>query len=90
MRRLVLPMLVAALAAWPSSALARALLPTSRPVDPAGRLTSLQAFPTGVAVSPDGKTVLAVAGAPIQGGAQPPDPLPQLDYLDSRIAPLAC
>src|SRR5437763_8262508 len=78
MRRCLLPILFAALGAWPSAAPARVVLPTSRPADPAGRVTSLQAFPTGVAVSPDGKTLLAVAGAVIQGGAQPPDPLPEV------------
>ncbi len=53
-------------------------LPTARQVDPAGRLTPLEAYSTGVAISPDGKTVLAVAGARIQGGAAPsaPGPLP--------------
>ena len=45
------------------------LLPTGRPVDPAGRVTALQSFPTGAAVAPNGKTVLAVAGPAIQGGA---------------------
>ena len=45
------------------------LLPTGRPVDPAGRVTALQSFPTGAAVAPNGKTVLAVAGPLIQGGA---------------------
>src|SRR5436305_2299224 len=78
MRRCLLPILFAALGAWPAAAPARVVLPTSRPADPAGRVTSLQAFPTGVAVSPDGKTLLAVAGAVIQGGAQPPDPLPEV------------
>jgi DNA-binding beta-propeller fold protein YncE len=67
---------VALLAAAPAQA--SVLLPTGRPADPAGRVTSLQAYPTGVAVSPDGATVLALAGAPIQGGAGTdlPDPLP--------------
>ncbi|MEA2373746.1 MAG: hypothetical protein QOD53_209, partial [Thermoleophilaceae bacterium] len=36
---------------------------------PAGRITTLQAFPTGAAVAPDGKTMLTIAGPPIQGGA---------------------
>src|SRR5947207_14952032 len=76
MLRRLLPCLLA-FAAYPCSALAGPMLPTSRPADPAGRVTSLQAFPTGVGVSPDGKTLLAVTGAPIQGGEQPPDPLPQ-------------
>src|SRR5947207_9784486 len=75
-RRLSLCLFLAALA-WPATALGSPMLPTSRPADPAGRITTLQAFPTGVAVSPDGKTVLAIPGAVIQGGAQPPDPLPQ-------------
>ncbi len=44
-------------------------LPTGRWADPAGRITPLESFPTGAAVSPDGRTVLVIAGAPIQGGA---------------------
>src|SRR5258706_14697405 len=73
-RALLLGALAAVLA---PAAHAAPMLPTSRPADPAGRLTTLQAFPTGVAVSPDGRTVLVLPGTPIQGGAQPPDPLPQ-------------
>ena len=59
-------------------AAAAPLLPTGRPVDPAGRVTTLQSYPTGVAVSPDGTTILALGGAPIQGGAGTgtPSPLP--------------
>jgi DNA-binding beta-propeller fold protein YncE len=76
-RRFLLALVFAVLAGAPAAS-AAPMLPTSRPADPAGRLTPLQAFPTGVAVSPDGKTVLAIAGAVIQGGAQPPDPLPQI------------
>src|SRR5207244_13104360 len=76
MLRRLIPCLLA-FAAFPSAGLAAPMLPTSRPADPAGRVTSLQAFPTGVGVSPDGKTLLAIPGAPIQGGEQPPDPLPQ-------------
>ncbi|MFL5895054.1 MAG: hypothetical protein ACJ76Z_08060 [Thermoleophilaceae bacterium] len=76
-RRIALLALLAAALPASSGAAASPMLPTSRPADPAGRITTLQAFPTGVAVSPDGKTVLAIAGAPIQGGAAPPDPLPQ-------------
>src|SRR5438046_2441571 len=77
LRRFLPGLLLAAAVLCPAPALAAVVLPTSRPADPAGRLTTLQAFPTGVAVSPDGKTVLAIPGAPIQGGAAPPDPLPQ-------------
>ncbi len=53
-------------------------LPTGRTADPAGRLTTLRAYPTGVTVSPDGSTVLAIAGPEIQGGVTPdaPDPFP--------------
>ncbi len=43
-------------------------LPTGRPAFPAGRITPLQAFPTGAAVSPDGNTVIAVAGTPLETG----------------------
>jgi DNA-binding beta-propeller fold protein YncE len=49
-------------------AAAAPLLPTGRPVAPAGRVTALQSFPTGVAVSPDAANVLAIAGPAIQGG----------------------
>src|SRR5436305_8418659 len=52
-----------------SAARAAPVLPTGRPVAPAGRITPLQAYPTGVAARPDGKTVLAIAGPVIQGGA---------------------
>jgi sugar lactone lactonase YvrE len=44
-------------------------LPTGRLASPAGRITPLQAFPTGLAISPDGQTALVIAGPPIQGGA---------------------
>jgi YVTN family beta-propeller protein len=50
------------------AASAAVLLPTDRSVQPSGRLTTLQSFPTGAAVSPDGRTVLAIAGPPLQGG----------------------
>lgn len=43
------------------------LLPTDRTVHPAGRITALQYFPTGAAVSPDGSTVVTVAGQPLAG-----------------------
>jgi hypothetical protein len=52
----------------PVPAGAAPVLPTGRPVAPAGRVTALQSFPTGVAAAPDGKTVLAIAGPTIQGG----------------------
>lgn len=55
-------------AAGAGHARAGVLLPTGRLATPAGRLTALQAFPTGLAVSPDGQTVLVIAGAAIQGG----------------------
>ncbi|HEX8074389.1 MAG TPA: bifunctional YncE family protein/alkaline phosphatase family protein [Thermoleophilaceae bacterium] len=44
-------------------------LPIGRLATPAGRITTLQAFPTGAAVAPNGKTLLAIAGPPIQGGS---------------------
>src|SRR5437899_914424 len=44
-------------------------LPTGRSVSPAGMLTTLRAYPTGAAVSPDGHTVIAVAGSFSTGGA---------------------
>src|SRR5437763_7105201 len=58
-----------ALAAIHASAAGAAVLPTGRPVAPAGRISPLQAYPTGVAARPDGKTVLAIAGPVVQGGA---------------------
>lgn len=45
------------------------LLPTDRIAAPTGRVSPLQVFPTGAAVSPDGRTVVAIAGSPIAGGA---------------------
>jgi len=59
-----------ALAAIHASAAGAAVLPTGRPVAPAGRISPLQAYPTGVAARPDGKTVLAIAGPVVQ----PPPP----------------
>jgi hypothetical protein len=44
-------------------------LPIGRMATPAGRITTLQAFPTGVAVAPDGRTLLTIAGPQVQGGA---------------------
>ena len=43
-------------------------LPTGRRVTPAGRVTPLGVYSTGVAVSPDGSTALVTAGRPINGG----------------------
>jgi len=51
-------------------------LPLARPADPAGRITALRATPSGVAVSPDAKTVLVIAGPALQGGAAPSAPGP--------------
>jgi sugar lactone lactonase YvrE len=59
LRWLVLPCAVA-LFADPAAA---ADLPTGRTVQPAGAITPLHVFPTGAAVSPDGSTVVAIAGA---------------------------
>src|SRR2546421_8747347 len=59
----------AALAGSFASAAHAAVLPTGRPVAPAGHVTALQSFPTGAAVNPNGRTVLAIAGPVIQGGA---------------------
>jgi len=55
------------------------ILPTGQPVTPAGQILPLQNFPTGAAVSPDGSTVLAIAGLPSAVGQQRglPSPLPQ-------------
>lgn len=66
---LLVTFLAAALCSAPAVASAAPVqLPSGRTADPAGRLTPLEAFPTGVAVSPDGRTVLAIAGPAIQGG----------------------
>src|SRR3989440_6840836 len=59
----------AALAGSFASAAHAAVLPTGRPVAPAGHVPALQSFPTGAAVNPNGRTVLAIAGPVIQGGA---------------------
>ena len=51
-----------------------ATLPDGRPVSPAGTLTSLRAYPTGAAVTPDGRTALVIAGTLLAGdtgGTQP-------------------
>jgi YVTN family beta-propeller protein len=48
---------------------ASVLLPTDRAVAPAGRVTPLQFFPTGAAVSPDGKTLVTIAGQPLYGAS---------------------
>ena len=66
----VLLLVLASLAALalPSPAAGALLLPTGRPIAPVGRIVPLQAYPTGAAVSPDGNTVLAIAGPVIQGG----------------------
>src|SRR5438270_1509376 len=69
---LPVPVLGALLLAWgaPASAAgATFALPTGRVASPAGRITPLQSFPTGLAVSPDGRSALVIAGPPIQGGA---------------------
>jgi len=45
------------------------VLPTGQVANPAGSYTPLLAFPTGVAVSPDGATIVAIAGGPVTTGA---------------------
>src|SRR5205807_3109003 len=68
-RALAAALLAAAFLTAAATASARTFpLPTGRPAMPAGRITALQAFPTGVAASPDGKTVLAIAGPPLEIG----------------------
>ena len=44
-------------------------LPTGRSVSPVGTLTTLRSYPTGAAVSPDGHTVIVIAGSFSTGGA---------------------
>ena len=43
-------------------------LPIGRAATPAGRIKPLEAFPTGLAASPDGKTLLVIAGPPLEIG----------------------
>jgi sugar lactone lactonase YvrE len=58
-------------------------LPTGRLADPAGRITPLGSFPTGAAISPDGRIALVIAGAPIQGGfSQGPIGSVAIDVVD--------
>src|SRR5207302_874064 len=47
------------------------VLPTGQTVQPAGRITALGAFPTGVAVSPDGARLLVIAGPPLASDGPP-------------------
>ena len=61
---------VAAMLAFAAvGARADTLLPTGREASPVGTLTTLRAYPTGAAVSPDGSTVLTIAGSFSDGGA---------------------
>src|SRR5262249_16795601 len=82
--------LVSALAGgWPSAAAAESdLLPTGRAVEPAGQLTTLRAWPTGAAVTPDGSAVLVIAGSFSTGGAADTTPGggTQLYVVDARTA----
>ena len=57
------------LTAAPPAAARSFPLPTGRPAFPAGRITPLQSFPTGVAASPDGRSVIAIAGTPLETGS---------------------
>lgn len=45
------------------------MLPTGQLANMAGAYQSLLAFPTGAAVSPDGKTIVAIAGGPVTTGS---------------------
>lgn len=58
-------------------------LPTGQRAHPAGALTALLAYPTGVAVSPDGQRILAIAGRVIQTGQLPAGPSVALRVLDA-------
>ena len=59
-------------------------LPTGRTVRPAGAITGLQSFPTGAAVSPDGSTIVAVAGAPSHdAGSVDQMPLVSVQAIDA-------
>ena len=60
--------LLACLLGLPATAGASVLLPTGRTASPAGTLTTLRAYPTGAAVSPDGQTVLTIAGSLLTSG----------------------
>ena len=62
----------AALAASPLAASATTVtLPTGQTVSPAGRITPLAAFPTAVAVSPDGSELVVIAGAALASDGPP-------------------
>lgn len=55
-------------------------LPTGQVIAPAGRITPLQVFPTGAAVSPDGRSVLVIAG---RAATVKNDPVTFLDVVDA-------
>ena len=47
------------------------VLPTGQTVSPVGRMTPLDAFPTGIATSPDGSRLVVIAGAPLASDGPP-------------------
>jgi YVTN family beta-propeller protein len=61
------------------------LLPTDRVVAPAGRITPLDYFPTGAAVSPDGSHVVAIAGGPVYGTAGSAVTIDVIDAASGRV-----
>jgi YVTN family beta-propeller protein len=66
--------IIAALACAAPATAAPVSLPTGRLADPAGRVTQLMNAPSGVAVTPDGSEILAIGGAPLEGGIPSTDP----------------
>src|SRR2546421_12114598 len=66
---LVTSLVVVFAGAAPPAAARSFPLPTGRPAFPAGRITPLQSFPTGAAASPDGRSVIAIGGTPLETGS---------------------
>lgn len=61
------------------------LLPTDRVVSPAGRITPLDYFPTGAAVSPDGSRVIAIAGGAIYGAGGNENAIDVIDASTGQV-----
>lgn len=61
------------------------LLPTDRVVSPAGRITPLDYFPTGAAVSPDGSRVVAIAGGAIYGAGGNENTVDVIDASSGQV-----
>ncbi|MHB1786953.1 MAG: hypothetical protein ACYCS7_12545, partial [Acidimicrobiales bacterium] len=59
------------------------VLPTGQRVRPGGRVVPLMAYPTGAAVSPDGRRILAIAGRVFQTAQSPSGPSVELRVIDA-------